>query len=61
MRMAEKKVGGLAAYAIPRMFKILFNAGSKEARMMRRKRREYKKNTREFRKTHPNTGNSVDA
>ena len=61
MRMAEKKVGGLAAYAIPRMFKILFNAGSKEARMMRRKRREYKKNTREFRKTHPNTGNSIDA
>ena len=61
MRMAEKKVTGLAAYALPRMFKILFNAGSKEARMMRKKRREYKKNTREFHKTHPNTGNSVDA
>ena len=61
MRMAEKKVGGLAAYALPRMFKILFNSGSKEARMMRKKRRDYKRLTKAFRKTHPNTGNSVDA
>ena len=61
MRMAEKKVGGLAAYAIPRMFKILFHSGSKEARMMRKKRRDYKRLTKAFRKSHPNTGNSVDA
>ena len=61
MRMAEKKVGGLAAYALPRMFKILFYSGSKEARMMRKKRRDYKRLTKAFRKTHPNTGNSIDA
>ncbi len=61
MRKAEDKVTGLAAYAIPRMFKILFNAGSKEAREMRRKRKAWKKATKEFRKTHPHTGNSVDA
>lgn len=61
MRKAENKVTGLAAYAIPRMFKIMFNAGSKEARMMRKKRKAYKKATKEFRKTHPNTGNSIDA
>ena len=61
MRVAEKKVGGLAAYALPRMFKILFYSGSKEARMMRKKRRDYKRLTKAFRKTHPNTGNSVDA
>ena len=61
MRMAEKKVGGLAAYALPRMFKILFYSGSKEARMMRKKRRDYKRLTKAFRKTHPFTGNSIDA
>ena len=61
MRVAEKKVGGLAAYAIPRMFKILFHSGSKEARMMRKKRREYNKARKQFNKEHPNTGNSIDA
>ena len=61
MRIAEKKISGLAAYALPRMVKILFHSGSKEARMMRKKRRAYKKATKEFRKTHPNTGNSIDA
>ena len=61
MRKAEKKVSGLALYAIPRMFKILFYSMSKEARMMRKKRREYKRQTKEFRKTHPHTGNSIDA
>ena len=61
MRVAEKKVTGLAGYAIPRMFKILFHSGSKEAREMRKKRRAYKKATKEFHKTHPNTGNSIDA
>ena len=61
MRRAEDKVGGLAKYAIPRWFKIMFHAGSKEARMMRKKRRAYKKATKEFHKTNPDTGNSVDA
>ena len=61
MRMAEKKVTGLAAYALPRLFKILFYSGSKEARMMRKKRRDYKRLTKAFRKSHPFTGNSIDA
>ena len=61
MRVAEKKVTGLAAYALKREFKILFHSGSKEAREMAKKRREWKKKTKEFRKTHPNTGNSIDA
>ena len=61
MRVAEKKVGGLAGYALKRAVKILFNSGSKEARMMAKKRREWKKNNKEFRKTHPNTGNSINA
>ena len=61
MRVAEKKVSGLGAYALKRAFKILFNSGSKEARMMAKKRRAWKKATKEWRKTHPNTGNAVDA
>ena len=60
MRFAEDKVGGLLGYAFPRAFKILFHSGSKEARMMRKKRREYLKSTKEFRKTHKHTGNAVD-
>ena len=59
MRRAEDKVGGLAGYAIPRAFKILFHSGSKEARMMAKKRREWLKSTKEFRKANPHTGNSV--
>ena len=61
MRVAEKKVGGLAKYALKREFKILFHSGSKEAREMRKKRRAWKKSTKEFRKSNPNTGNSIDA
>jgi NADPH-dependent glutamate synthase beta subunit-like oxidoreductase/NAD-dependent dihydropyrimidine dehydrogenase PreA subunit len=60
MRMAEDKVGGLAAYAIPRAFKIILNSGSEEAREMRKKRKEYKKSTKDFHKTHPHTGNAID-
>jgi len=60
MRVAEKKVGGLAGYAIPRAFKILLNSGSEEAKEMRKKRKEYNKATKEFHKTHPHTGNAVD-
>ncbi len=61
MRVAEKKVGGLAAYALKRAVKIVLHSGSKEAREMAKKRKAYKKANKEFQKTHPNTGNSIDA
>ncbi|MBQ6654956.1 MAG: FAD-dependent oxidoreductase [Erysipelotrichaceae bacterium] len=60
MRFAEDKVTGLAAYAAPRALKILLHSGSEEARMMAKKRREYLKSTKEFRKMHKHTGNAVD-
>ena len=60
MRFAEDKVTGLLGYAFPRAFKILFHSGYKEARMMRKKRRDWLKSTKEFRKTHKHTGNAVD-
>ena len=60
MRRAEDKVGGLLSYAIPRAFNILRNSSSEEAKMMREKRKEYNKATKEFHKTHPHTGNGVD-
>lgn len=47
MRIAEKKVGGLLTYAAARACKIVLHAGSKEARMMRKKRREFKKRQKE--------------
>ena len=59
MRRAEDKVTGLLSYAAKRGLKILLHSGSKEAKMMRRKRKEYNKATKEFHKTHPHTGNSV--
>lgn len=61
MRVAEKKVTGLLGYQLKRAVKILLHSPSKEAREMAKKRRAYKKATKEFRKTHPNTGNSIDA
>lgn len=61
MIVAEKKVGGLLKYAVKRSFRILAHAGSKEARMMAKKRRLYNKSTKEFRKQNPNTGNSQNA
>ena len=61
MRFAEDKVTGLLKYQLVRMFKILFYSGSKEARMMRKKRREWNKHYKESKKTAPNTGNAVDA
>ncbi len=60
MRRAEDKVAGLAGYAIPRAFKILLHSGSEEAKMMRQKKKEYDRATKEFHKTHPHTGNAVD-
>ncbi|MBQ6730825.1 MAG: FAD-dependent oxidoreductase [Bacilli bacterium] len=59
MRRAEKKVTGLLGYALPREIKILFNSGSKEAREMRKKRKEWNKYYKEAKKTAPHTGNAV--
>ena len=59
MRKAEKKVTGLLGYALPRQIKIVFNSGSKEARMMRKKRKEWNKYYKEAKKTAPHTGNAV--
>ena len=59
MMRAEDKVAGIAGYGLPRMVKILLNSGSKEAKEMREKRRKYLEETKEFRKTHPHTGNAV--
>ncbi|MBR0437236.1 MAG: 4Fe-4S binding protein, partial [Clostridia bacterium] len=59
MRRAEDKVGGLLGYAAKRAVKIVLHSGSQEAKIMRKKRKEYNKATKEFHKTHPHTGNSV--
>ena len=59
MRFAEDKVTGLAGYAAKRAIKIIRNSGSEEAKVMREKRKKYQAETREFRKTHPNTGNAM--
>lgn len=59
MKRAEKKVGTLLKYAAKRQVKILFHSGSKEARMMRKKRREWNKYYKEAKKTAPDTGNAV--
>jgi len=59
MRKAEDKISGLAGYAIKREFKIIAHSGSKEAKMMRAKRKAYNKATKEFHKTHPETGNAI--
>ena len=61
MRFAEDKVTGLLKYALPRAFKILFYSGSKEARMMAKKRREWNKAHKADKKSKPFTGNSVNA
>jgi len=60
MRRAEDKVGGLLSYAAKRGIRILLHSGSKEAKIMRKKRRAYNKATKEFHKTHPHTGNAVN-
>ena len=61
MRFAEDKVTGLIKYAVPRWFKIMFNAGSKEARMMRKKRKAWKKHYKAVKKELPDTGNAINA
>jgi NADPH-dependent glutamate synthase beta subunit-like oxidoreductase len=55
---AEKKVSGLAKYALGRGAKIIFNSASKEARIMRQKRKEFKKMNKENKKINPHTGAS---
>lgn len=59
MRRAEDKVTGLLGYALKRACKIIAYSGSEEAKMMRKKRKEYNKATKEFHKTNPHTGNSI--
>lgn len=60
MVVAEKKVGKLLSYSIKRSFKILAHSGSKEAKAMRKKRKEFKKKNKKLSKTKPYTGNAVD-
>ncbi|MCD8285763.1 MAG: FAD-dependent oxidoreductase [Clostridia bacterium] len=47
MRRAEDKIGGLLGYELKRCFKIMFNCGSKEAKIMRQRRKEFKKTAAE--------------
>ena len=43
MRVAEDKVTGLMKYELSRVGKIILNSGSEEAKLMREKRKEWKK------------------
>ena len=61
MRIAEKKVGGLLSYELPRLMKIVAHSGSKEARIMKQRRKEWNRYYKIAKKTKPNTGNKVDA
>ena len=47
MRVAEDKVTGLLKYELGRIGRIIANSGSEEAKIMREKRREWKKAQRE--------------
>lgn len=58
MTIAEKKVGGLLKYSLKRGMRILLHSGSKEAKEMRKLRKDYNKKNKEFNKLNPNTGNS---
>ncbi|MCR4879552.1 MAG: FAD-dependent oxidoreductase [Bacilli bacterium] len=57
---AEDKVGGLLKYALKREVKILLHSGSAEARMMRKKRKEWNKKYKLVKKEQPHTGNAVE-
>ncbi|MBQ9266666.1 MAG: FAD-dependent oxidoreductase [Bacilli bacterium] len=59
MRRAEDKITGLLGYALKRGIKIIAHSGSKEARMMRKKRREFNKARKAWKKEKPHTGNSI--
>ena len=54
-RRAEDKITGLLSYAAPRAVKIVLNSGSKEAKEMAKKRKEFKKDPNK-----PHTGNAVN-
>ena len=49
MRVAEGKVTGLLKYELGRVGKIIVNAGSEDAKIMRKKRKEWKKAQKEKR------------
>lgn len=57
----ESKIPAIMGYQLKRAVKILLNSGSREARLMREKKRAFKEKSKEFSQTHPLTGNSVDA
>ena len=50
MRVAEKKVGGLLVYSLKRTFKIIGHSGSKEARLLAKKRKAFKKAQKQAKK-----------
>ena len=58
MRNGDDKVGGLLKYAAKRAVRIIGNAGSPEAKMMRKKRKDYNKAHKADKKTKPYTGNA---
>lgn len=59
MIRTEDKFKLILPYQLKRGFKILANAGTKEAREMRAKRKKFKREMEEFNKQNPNTGNKV--
>ncbi len=59
MKTAEQMVPSMVPYVLKRSFKIIAHSGSKEARMMRQKKRAYKKSVKASGKKLKYTGNSV--
>ena len=59
MRRAEDKITGLLGYAIKRGARIIAHSGSKEAKVMRAKRKEFNKARKAWKKEFPHTGNAV--
>ena len=61
MVKAEKKYLPMLGYVAKRGVNIALNSFSKEAKIMRKKRKEFNKKYKETKKSAPNTGNSVNA
>lgn len=61
MVKAEKKYLPMLGYVAKRGVNIALNSFSEEAKIMRKKRKEFNKKYKETKKTAPNTGNSVNA
>ena len=59
MVRAEDKIGPLLKYAIKRRFKIIAHSTSEEAKIMRKKRKEFNKIYKTKKATMPDTGNSA--